>query len=162
MSRVLARVLYAKDFFEAWTITPILVLAYVFSAFAQYLNSIFSASKKTKALFYSSFAGAVVNVVLNLMLIPRFKGSGAAIATLIGYMTIWIVNMKSTRAIMRMNLNLQVILISTFLIVIEIISVLLNCWQGYVVASMCVVGVVMMNRGTFLNIFHIIKDKIKG
>lgn len=160
-SRLLARMLYAKDFFEAWTITPVLVLAYVFSALAQYLNSIFSASKKTKTILYSSLTGAVVNIVLNIVLIPQFKGIGAASATLIGYMTIWVVNMKNTRGIMLMNLNLKAILISTFLIVIEIGSVLLNCWQSYVIAAMCVTGVVLMNKEAFLNIFDTIKTKIR-
>lgn len=160
-SRLFARMLYAKDFFEAWTITPVLVLAYVFSALAQYLNSIFSASKKTKTILYSSLTGAIVNIILNIVLIPQFKGIGAASATLIGYMTIWVVNMKNTRGIMLMNLNLKAILISTFLIVIEIVSVLLNCWQSYVVATMCVAGVVLMNKEAFLNIFDTIKTKIR-
>lgn len=160
-SRLLARMLYAKEFFGAWTITPVLVLAYVFSALAQYLNSIFSASKRTKTILYSSLIGAVVNIILNIVLIPQFKGIGAACATLIGYMTIWGVNMKNTRGIMVMNLNLKVIIISTFMIVIEIASVLLNCWQSYVVAVMCVVCVVLMNKEAFLNIFDTIKIKMK-
>ncbi len=35
--------------------------------------------------FYSTASGAVINVLLNLVLIPRFQGLGAAIATLISY-----------------------------------------------------------------------------
>lgn len=92
-SKIIANLLFAKDFFVAWKITPILVLAYVYSALAQYLNSIFSASKQTKALLYSSLAGAIVNILLNVLLIPEFQGTGAAIATVSGYMVIWIVNM---------------------------------------------------------------------
>lgn len=161
ITKGIAQILFAKDFFEAWKITPILVLAYIFSALAQYLNSVFSASKKTKTLMYSSFAGAVVNIVLNMILIPKFGGSGAAIATFIGYMTIWIVNMKNTRKIIKMNLNLCNIVISTCLIIIEIISVLLNCKNGYVLASICMSGVLLMNRGAFVDILNMIKIRVK-
>lgn len=161
VTKGVAYVLYAKDFFEAWTITPILVLAYVFSALAQYLNSIFSASKKTKTLMYSSFAGAMVNIILNIILIPRFAGNGAAIATCIGYMTIWAVNMKNTRNIIKINLNMYKIVVSTCIIILEIFAVLINCWQGYVVAAICTIGVCVINGVAFSDIFRMLKAKIK-
>ena len=161
ITKGIAYILYAKDFFEAWMITPILVLAYVFSALAQYLNSIFSASKKTKTLIYSSFAGAMVNIMLNIILIPQFAGSGAAIATCIGYMTIWIVNMYNTRKIIEINLNIRKIIISTGVIILEISIVLLNCWQGYVAALGCVLIVCLVNRNVFEDIFRMLRTRIE-
>lgn len=38
-----------------------------------------------KLNFYSTLSGAVLNIILNLILIPYFKGIGAAIATLVSY-----------------------------------------------------------------------------
>lgn len=161
-SKIIAGLLFAKDFFVAWKITPILVLAYVYSALAQYLNSIFSASKQTKALLYSSLAGAVVNILLNVLLIPKFQGTGAAIATVAGYMVIWIVNMINTRKIMKINLYLGIILSSTALIVVQIICVLFDSWQSYIIAGVCIVGIILINRGAFLNIFETIKKRAKN
>ena len=161
-SKIIANLLFAKDFFVAWKITPILVLAYVYSALAQYLNSIFSASKQTKALLYASLAGAIVNILLNVLLIPEFQGTGAAIATVSGYMVIWIVNMINTRKIMKINLYLGIILSSTALIVVQIICVLFDSWQSYIIAGICVVGIILINRGAFLNIFETIKKRAKN
>lgn len=158
-SKFLAYILYAKDFFEAWKITPILILAYIFSALAQYLNSIFSASKKTKILMYSSLLGAVVNIILNVILIPKFLGIGAAIATLIGYMTIWVVNMKNTKKILLINFNLRVILFSLIFIIIEIIFILSETKERYIIAAMCSLGVILFNRRPFYDMFNIIKLK---
>lgn len=158
-SKFLAYMLYAKDFFEAWKITPILILAYIFSALAQYLNSIFSASKQTKKMIYSSFLGALINVILNLILIPRFLGIGAAIATLIGYMIIWIVNMKNTKRILKINLNLKKIIISIFFIILEIFFILKSYKQRYLIAGMCILIIIFLNKRAFYNIFSIIKLK---
>lgn len=159
ISKFLAYILYSKDFFEAWRITPFLILAYVFSALAQYLNSIFLASKQTKVLIYSSFFGAIINVILNIILIPKFLGIGAAIATLIGYITIWIINMKNTKKILAIDFNLKSIIFSFGLIIIEITFILLNYSGKYIIAIVCILGVILLNQNPFYNMFNVIKLK---
>lgn len=162
ITKLIAKILFAKEFFEAWKITPILILAYVFSALAQYLNSIFSASKQTKKIVNSSFAGAVVNILLNLLLIPHFAGIGAAIATLTGYIIIWVINMKNTRSILKMNLNLPIILISTLFIIIQIVLIELDSLKYYVFASLCLIVVIVLNRKIFIEIINFLKQKVRN
>lgn len=162
ITKLIAKILFAKEFFEAWKITPILILAYVFSALAQYLNSIFSASKQTKKIVNSSFAGAVVNIFLNLLLIPHFAGIGAAIATLAGYIIIWVINMKNTRSILKMNLNLPIILISTLFIIIQIVLIELDSLKYYIFASLCLIVVIVLNRKIFIEIINFLKQKVRN
>lgn len=76
MTKLLAKILFAKDFYVAWKITPILLIANVVSAQAIFVGSIFTASKKTKTLFYSSMSGAIVNTLCNFCLIPQFGEQG--------------------------------------------------------------------------------------
>jgi len=144
-TKFLATILYSKDFFEAWRFTPILVLAYIFSALAQQIGSIFSASKKTKRLFYASMTGAVVNIFLNLLLIPTFQGFGAAIATVVGYITIWSMNMINGRKIMKMSYNLPKIISSSLFLIIEISIIVCQVNYGYIFASICVLAVSLIN-----------------
>lgn len=162
ITKLIAKILFAKEFFEAWKITPILILAYVFSALAQYLNSIFSASKQTKKIVNSSFTGAVVNILLNLLLIPHFAGIGAAIATLAGYIIIWIINMKNTRLILKINLNLPIILISTLFIIIQIVLIELDSLKYYIFASLCLIVVIVLNRKIFIEIINLLKQKVRN
>lgn len=162
ITKLIAKILFAKEFFEAWKITPILILAYVFSALAQYLNSIFSASKQTKKIVNSSFAGAVVNILLNLLLIPHFAGIGAAVATLAGYIIIWVINMKNTRSILKMNLNLPIILISTLFIIIQIVLIELDSLKYYIFASLCLIVVIVLNRKIFIEIIDFLKQKVRN
>lgn len=62
---------------------------YVWAAIAVFLGAAVSQylliKKLTKILFYNTLLGSVVNVILNIILIPKMGITGAAIATLIAY-----------------------------------------------------------------------------
>lgn len=88
--RTLARVLFSKDFYEAWRFVPLLVLAMVLDLLAEYLGTYFFAKDRTGTLFFSTLLGAVVNIVLNLLLIPRYGAWGATIATVISTFSMYI------------------------------------------------------------------------
>ena len=62
-----ARILYAKDFYNAWEYVPFLLISIVFGATAGYIGGIFSALKEAKMLAQSTTIGAVVNIILNIV-----------------------------------------------------------------------------------------------
>lgn len=106
-TKEIASFLFKSDFFVAWRIVPVLLIAYVFQGEATFLGSVFTAYKKTNVLFVSTMFGSGVNVILNLILIPRYSNIGAAIATLCGYMTICIIRYISAHKIMPLNVKLH-------------------------------------------------------
>jgi O-antigen/teichoic acid export membrane protein len=53
-------------------------------------------SNQQKKLFWIIFSGAVVNIILNLILIPRYSLYGAAVATVISYLSILFLLFRST------------------------------------------------------------------
>lgn len=105
MSRVLARILFANDFFEAWIFVPVLVIAFMLHGLGEFWGSIYTSAQKTSALFYSSFTGAVVNIFLNILLIPQYSGMGAAIATLLSYLIILLFRMLHSKSIIKFKIN---------------------------------------------------------
>lgn len=64
-----AHILYAKSFFVAWKYVPPLMISFVFGGLAGFLGSIFTAVKDTKIFSYSTMIGAVVNTILNFVLV---------------------------------------------------------------------------------------------
>ena len=76
---------FKKEFEEALYLLPILIIGYVFSEMAEIYNFFLYHSKKVK-LFYVSFAvTAVINFVLNLILIPKYGYEIAAYTTVVSY-----------------------------------------------------------------------------
>lgn len=48
--KILALILFQKDFFSAWRFVPILLYASIFSGLSSFLGTVFTAAKKTKAV----------------------------------------------------------------------------------------------------------------
>ena len=79
------RTLYSARFAEAAPLSPILALSAPFHAvYLIYVNGMFHANR-TRLIPVLTFTAGVVNVGLNMVLIPRIGLLGAAIATLAGY-----------------------------------------------------------------------------
>lgn len=102
----LAKLLFAKDFFTAWNYSSILLISIVFSSMSSFLGSIFSAVKNSKIFAISTIAAAIVNTLLNALLIPLQGALGAAIATAISFFVIWIVRYVCAKKYINLRTNL--------------------------------------------------------
>jgi O-antigen/teichoic acid export membrane protein len=84
LSDWVVNILYGNSYQEAGSVLMIHVWAGIFVflgvAFSKYLI----AENLPKKLFYRTLLGAILNVILNYILIPKFGIKGAAIATLLG------------------------------------------------------------------------------
>jgi O-antigen/teichoic acid export membrane protein len=76
----------APDFRSAYHIVPLIALAYVFQGMAYYLQTGMLIEKKTIYMGIMGFIGATINITLNFLLIPTFKGMGAAWATALSFL----------------------------------------------------------------------------
>lgn len=107
MNIILAKFLYAKDFYEAWKYTSPLLISIIFSALSSFVGSIFSAVKNSRIFAISTVSAAAVNTLLNAVLIPVIGIQGAAIATAVSFMVIWLIRLNSTRKYINMKLNIK-------------------------------------------------------
>jgi len=75
--------LYGVQFSEAAGVLMIHIWSAVFVFLGVASSNWFIAENLQKYSFYRTLAGAVINIILNLMFIPKYGIYGAAIATLI-------------------------------------------------------------------------------
>ena len=116
-----SKVLFAKDFFEAWKYSSLLVLAIAFSGLGSFLGGIFSATKENKSLATTTIVAAIANIILNILLVPRFSAIGAAVATAISFYFTWLLRFLLSRQYMRFKINLLRDHVSYLLVVVQII-----------------------------------------
>lgn len=136
-NRVLCRMLFAKEFFQAWRYVPVLLAASFFSALSGYLGSIFAAAKDTKTCAYSTVASAVVNVVLNTLWIPRYGILGAAGATLAAYFASWGIRAVVSRRYIRMKCSFAKDLCGYCLLLVQVGAALK---ENYVIQILAAAG----------------------
>lgn len=137
-------------FFEAYRFTPILVTAMIFQCFCQFLSSIYSTRKKSVNSCLTALVAAVVNIVLNLLLIPQYGVWGAAIATAASYFACFMVRLFDAREIIFFKVDYFRMLVNTIIIVF--MCALLGkspdiAWLGLII---CFVVVLFYNADALL------------
>lgn len=158
--KVLAKILFSGDFYIAWKYSTILVFAAVFQALGAFLGTIYAAAKKTKIIFYTTLLGAGINIVLNFALIPFVGATGAAIATLISYLVVWLSRVLDTKKILPIKINVKRELFSYILIVCQIVITNLELSYWYITSAILAVIIVVLNRSTVIVLFNLIIDKL--
>ncbi len=74
------------EFYSAHSVVPVLVIAIALYGANQQLDIGLVIKERTKYLMYNSLAAAVINLMLNFLLIPPYGMMGAALATVIAYL----------------------------------------------------------------------------
>jgi O-antigen/teichoic acid export membrane protein len=122
-SELLAGILFDPSFMAAWVYIPILVTATVFSALSNFVGSVYLVKKKPNLSLLTTAIAALINVLLNLALIPGMGAMGAAIATLIAYGALFFIRLGNARRYVPFVCQLPRQIISTLLIVLTAICI---------------------------------------
>lgn len=94
-----------KNFVFGYHYTPILIIAMIFQCLCQFLSSIYNVRKKSVNSMVTSIVAAVVNIVLDILLIPRLGAYGAAIATMTAYFACFMVRVFDTRSYVKFDIS---------------------------------------------------------
>ena len=94
-----------EAYFDAWQFVPVLIMATVFSCFSSFLSSVYMVEKKGTLSLVTMMAGAVTNVALNLIFIPKWGAQGAAIATLASYVVVFALRAINTKKYIHINIS---------------------------------------------------------
>ena len=70
---------------------PILTAGVYYNSLNSIIGAVFNAYNNSKFIFKTTVYGSVTNVVLNIPLVYLYGAMGAAIATLISYIVVWVV-----------------------------------------------------------------------
>ena len=80
-----------------WRYIPMLALSMAAAAFSNFMGSVYVVTKKSSASFWTSLIGALVNIGLNLWLIPKIGIQGAAAATFASCLAVFLIRTVSAR-----------------------------------------------------------------
>lgn len=85
LSRVIFNILFTGDYIKGYIVAPYLFLAPLMQMLFQVISNQFLVIKKTLPSMFILLGGAVINIIMNFILIPCLGIEGASIATLVGY-----------------------------------------------------------------------------
>lgn len=150
----LAKLLYANDFFAAWQYTGMLIIAHLFGGLSVCISGVFNAVKDTRTLAATTMAGGLSNVIMNALLIPYIGVLGAAIATMLSNLMVWIWRMHKVRSYINLRINLKRDTISYLLVVIQCLAGLSINHMYYIQAMICGLIVILYRKEINLVLKH--------
>ena len=77
-------------YYEAWRFSPPLIVGMAVMSLGTFLSNFYVVNKDSKGFMLSATVGAAINIGLNFFLIPRFGAMGAAVATCVSYMAVFV------------------------------------------------------------------------
>jgi len=107
LGRPLVEALTGPGYAEGYRILPFVAAASMFAGMAYWIGTPFIFRKRTGLTLLGIGGGALVNVGLNLLLIPRFGYMAAAVTTLIGYITLDVIAFVVSRRLFSWKLPLM-------------------------------------------------------
>ena len=151
-NKTIAYILFANDFYLAWQYAPFLMLAVVFNSLAVLLGGIFSAAKKSEVYAKTTMIGAVVNIVLGLILVFGMGVIGAAIATMIANIIVWLMRLKETKKIIQFDINIKLHIISYIILLIQVVIILFieKTWLMIILELSCLILIIMLYKDNLL------------
>ena len=140
-SELIGKILFSGEYFVAWSYVPVLLVAILFSGLSGGMQPIFTARKRTLALFYSTMCGAILNLAMNFVFIPRYGVMAAAITTAVGFFAAFMVRDICVRKFFGIKLNGSREVALLGLLVAQAFTMCIPCALRYPLQAVSVVSV---------------------
>ena len=159
---LLIRLLAAESYREAWRYVPVLALAMVAAAFANFMGSIYVVTGRSKDSLWTVLAGAGANIALDLLLIPSSLGlQGAAIATLAGGGLVFLLRTVNARRLLPFALDGRRLAVTALLLGLQAAAMILR-WPGWPLIQAVAVGTILiLSVRPLLSVFRVLRNERK-
>ena len=116
LCQIITKILVSSSYYSSWEYVPILIISTSLSCFVNFLASVYMASKKTVMGMVTALAGAITNIVLNLLLIPQIGATGAAVATVCAFVVVFVTRAINTRKYVKINFSVPVMILEVLIL----------------------------------------------
>ncbi|MEI1279669.1 polysaccharide biosynthesis C-terminal domain-containing protein [Leptospira venezuelensis] len=146
-SKLLLPFIVNQSYFEVGQYLPVFYYAVCFQALGSFYGGGYLAAKKTTGAFYTTVIGALVNITLNLILIPYLGLLGCAISLLVGNIVLFVARYFHSRSFFEITFPIKSLFVNlVFIILFGICSISGMFWVQLLNAFGCVVYFTYLNR----------------
>lgn len=127
LTKPVLNLVISDAFYPSWKYIGILLLGTLFSGFSQFWGAGYHGAKKTNIIFVTSVIGALVNVIINLILINYIGLYAVAISTFLAFLTMWVIRIYSANVYFKIKLRyLDMVLLFAFILLAIVAPFVLN------------------------------------
>ena len=146
LSKPAIKLLSTEDYYSAWQYVPLLAASMIFTAFVSFTGTVYVVTKNSGVSFLTSTASAVINIVLNFILIPSPLGvQGAAIATFISYFAVFLIRAVNIKKYIPFKMYGGHVTVNTLLIMVQTVFMVLELPFWIAVQALCLLLLIAVN-----------------
>lgn len=140
ISQDVLKIIATRAFWEAYKVVPLICLSYVLFGCRGMLGVGMLLTRRTEYLSLTMVIGAVANLVLNFILIPKYSMMGAAVATVISSFVILISRYPISNRLYRLSFEwwriIKIVCCATILYLVGLMIVIDLIWLSVVVKTL--------------------------
>lgn len=159
--QIITKILVAQSYYESWKYVPILIIATTYSCIVNFLASVYMAEKKSLMSLLTASSGAVTNVVLGLLLVPKLGANGAAVATVCAFLMVFITRGTNTRRYVKISYKLPLMIFETVILITQSV-LMLYLKEGillYAIEAVLFAVMILVNIKPILELVNLIFAK---
>ena len=111
-------------------------------------------------LFRSTLVGSIANIILNILLIPKFGAIAGAVTTMISYFIVWLMRFIDTRKYVPIRYNYLVEGITMLLVFSECVIMSFQVPGCYLIFFAIFALIIFIHRHTYVEIINSLKPGI--
>lgn len=162
MTKVIAQVILSADYKIGSIYIGFLYLGAIFQGFSSFASVGYLQNKKTAKAATSSIAGAIVNLIVDLLLIKIVGLFAAALSTYAGFLVMWIVRMYDIRNDWPIGVNIpKFVMMALAATIVATITIWTTIQVDVVMTVIFGIIFLVLNRYYFLIILKKLKRKIR-
>lgn len=144
-AKIATKILTADEYYDSWQYVPLLSVVMIFTAFVSFTGTVYTLNKKSVLSFLTAFIGAASNVVLNLILIPTIGVQGAAIASVVSYLLVFIIRCFNVKKYLPFKLYSGHIIANTLIIFVQSAVMIFEVKYWIIIEAVCLLGIALIN-----------------
>lgn len=151
----------SEDYYISWRYTPFLIIGLVYLTLGSFMSTSYTVHKDSFGFLFSGMLGALLNIGLNFTLIPFIKVYGAAFATCISYVAVFIFRAFHTRKYIHYNvINIEFIM-GTVLLIVSTCLIYCDNLYAQLLQAVCVLVALWVYKDTWKSYLRVLIKLIK-
>lgn len=140
-------IIIGKDFYDSYRYIPMLLYANLINVLSCLIGSIYIALKRTKEIAFTTIFSAILNIIINVVLIKKIGLYAAIASTLISYFVIFIYRYYDIKKYINIKFDFISLFVFSIIFVIFELMYLSNIIIVRIINLICItITVLIMNR----------------
>ena len=135
-----------KEYYTAWHYVPYLIVGFVFMTLGSFIATSYTVHKDSMGFLMSGTVGAIINLILNFILIPMMGVSGAAFATCISYFGVFVYRIKDTQKYIKLRVFKRKQICGYALLILSAMTCYLDNCIGQTLLVIEFICIILLNK----------------